>query len=86
LHGTETYFLQYTAFEQMKNLLVARRTSKLRAAGIASAVAVLTDWDTFLLAALAKLSGCYFLFCGLPSSNEPGSRHVLDLSIYVGFF
>ncbi|KAJ7904495.1 mitochondrial carrier [Mycena olivaceomarginata] len=47
--------LQYTAFEQMKNLLVARRTSKLRAAGIASAVAVLTDWDTFLLAALAKL-------------------------------
>ncbi|KAJ7368284.1 mitochondrial carrier [Mycena albidolilacea] len=47
--------LQYTAFEQMKNLLVARRTSKLRAAGIAGAVAVLTDWDTFLLAALAKL-------------------------------
>lgn len=53
----------------MKNLLVARRTSKLRAAGIASAVAVLTDWDTFLLAALAKLSGCYSLFCGLSSSN-----------------
>ncbi|KAJ6515915.1 mitochondrial carrier domain-containing protein [Mycena sanguinolenta] len=47
--------LQYTAFEQMKNFLIARRTTKLRAAGLATAVAVLSDWDFFLLAALAKL-------------------------------
>ncbi|KAJ7682822.1 mitochondrial carrier domain-containing protein [Mycena polygramma] len=47
--------LQYTVFEQLKNFLVARRTAKLRAAGIATAVAALTDWDFFLLGALSKL-------------------------------
>ncbi|KAF7355298.1 Peroxisomal membrane protein [Mycena sanguinolenta] len=47
--------LQYTAFEQMKNFLIARRTAKLRAAGLATAVAALSDWDFFLLGALAKL-------------------------------
>ncbi|KAJ7498952.1 mitochondrial carrier domain-containing protein [Mycena latifolia] len=47
--------LQYTVFEQLKNFLVARRTAKLRAAGVATAVAVLTDWDFFLLGALSKL-------------------------------
>ncbi|KAJ7129715.1 mitochondrial carrier domain-containing protein [Mycena epipterygia] len=47
--------LQYTVFEQLKNFLVARRTVKLRAAGAATAVAVLTDWDFFLLGALSKL-------------------------------
>ncbi|KAG6821256.1 hypothetical protein H0H93_002366 [Arthromyces matolae] len=48
--------LQYTVFEQMKNLLIASRTKKLRAAGaVASAVAVLSDWDFFFLGALSKL-------------------------------
>ncbi|KAJ7204322.1 mitochondrial carrier domain-containing protein [Mycena pura] len=47
--------LQYTVFEQLKNALLARRTAKLRAAGIAAAVAVLSDGDVFLLGALAKL-------------------------------
>jgi len=47
--------LQYTVFEQLKNFLVSRRTAKLRAAGAATAVAVLSDWDFFFLGALSKL-------------------------------
>ena len=48
--------LQYTVFEQLKNALVSRRTSRLHAAGAAAtAVAVLTDWDFFLLGAVSKL-------------------------------
>jgi len=47
--------LQYTVFEQLKNLLITRRTKKLRASGIATAVAVLSDRDYFLLGALSKL-------------------------------
>ena len=47
--------LQYTVFEQLKNLLVKRRTERLRAAGNKSAVAVLTDLDFFFLGALSKL-------------------------------
>ncbi|KAI0638575.1 mitochondrial carrier [Trametes polyzona] len=47
--------IQYTVFEQLKNFLVKRRTAKLRAAGAATAVALLTDWDYFLLGALSKL-------------------------------
>jgi solute carrier family 25 (peroxisomal adenine nucleotide transporter), member 17 len=50
--------IQYTAFEQLKNLLVKKRTERLRKAGIATAVAVLTDWDFFLLGAISKLGGC----------------------------
>lgn len=47
--------LQYTVFEQLKNVLITRRTAKLRAAGLATAVAVLSDWDFFFLGALSKL-------------------------------
>ncbi|KAJ7068236.1 mitochondrial carrier [Mycena amicta] len=47
--------LQYTLFEQLKNTLIARRTAKLRAAGLSAAVAALSDGDIFLLGALAKL-------------------------------
>lgn len=47
--------LQYTVFEQLKNILVSRRTSRLRAAGAATRVAVLTDWDFFVLGAISKL-------------------------------
>lgn len=46
--------IQYTVFEQLKNALVRRRTEVLRATGVA-AVAVLSDWDFFLLGALSKL-------------------------------
>ena len=45
--------IQYTTFEQLKNLLITRRTKKLHAAG---AVAVLSDLDFFLLGAISKLS------------------------------
>ncbi|KAF9462619.1 mitochondrial carrier domain-containing protein [Collybia nuda] len=47
--------LQYTVFEQLKNFLIARRTNKLRAAGAATALVVLSDWDFFFLGALSKL-------------------------------
>lgn len=48
--------IQYTAFEQLKNSLVTGRTSKLRVAGAATAVAILSDLDLFLLGAISKLS------------------------------
>jgi len=47
--------IQYTAFEQLKNSLVTRRTSKLRVAGAATAVAILSDLDLFFLGAISKL-------------------------------
>lgn len=52
--------IQYTVFEQLKNVLVTRRTAALRASGGAAvAAAVLTDLDFFLLGALSKFSeGC----------------------------
>jgi len=46
--------LQYAAFEQLRNLVVVRRTAKLRAAGSPLA-ATLSDIDYFLLGALSKL-------------------------------
>ena len=50
--------IQYTVFEQLKNMLVLRRTAALRAAagGAATVVAVLTDLDFFFLGALSKFS------------------------------
>jgi adenine nucleotide transporter 17 len=47
--------LQYTVFEQLKNILIKKRTTKLKAAGLTTAVAVLSDWDFFFLGALSKL-------------------------------
>ncbi|KAJ7276375.1 peroxisomal membrane protein [Mycena haematopus] len=71
--------LQYTAFEQMKNFLVARRTAKLRAAGLATAVAVLTDWDFFLLGALAKLlaTSLTYPYIVVKSRLQAGHAHAL---------
>ncbi|KZS97565.1 mitochondrial carrier [Sistotremastrum niveocremeum HHB9708] len=46
--------LQYTVFEQLKNLLVLRRTAKLRAAG-QRGPGTLTDIDFFFLGAISKL-------------------------------
>jgi len=47
--------LQYTVFEQLKNVLIARRSDKLKLAGAATTVAVLTDMDFFFLGMLSKL-------------------------------
>ena len=47
--------LQYTIFEQLKNLLVKKRTARLRAAGNKTAVGTLRDIDFFLLGAISKL-------------------------------
>jgi len=71
--------LQYTAFEQMKNLLVARRTAKLRVAGVATAVAALTDWDFFLLGALAKLiaTSSTYPYIVVKSRLQAGHAHSL---------
>lgn len=46
--------LQYTVFEQLKNILVAQRSAKLRATNSKS-VPALTGLDYFLLGALSKL-------------------------------
>lgn len=46
--------IQYTAFEQLKNFIMQRRTAKLRATGSTRA-ASLSDWDYFVLGALSKL-------------------------------
>ncbi|KAI6035336.1 mitochondrial carrier domain-containing protein [Pisolithus orientalis] len=46
--------IQYTVFEQLKNILIGSRTAKLRTRGSKGA-AVLRDWDYFLLGALSKL-------------------------------
>ncbi|KAG8816128.1 hypothetical protein FRC18_001164 [Serendipita sp. 400] len=46
--------IQYTAFEQIKNLVMQRRTTALRAAGSTRA-ASLSDWDYFFLGAISKL-------------------------------
>jgi adenine nucleotide transporter 17 len=48
--------IQYTVFEQLKNFFVKTRTARLRAAtGTTRAIAVLSDWDFFLLGAISKL-------------------------------
>ena len=72
--------IQYTVFEQLKNILVTRRTAVLRTAGgAATATAVLTDLDFFLLGALSKFSeknpphyskGPF----AKPSQSQPGRR------------
>lgn len=64
--------LQYTVFEQLKNILITRRTSKLRASGLVAAVAVLSDLDFFLLGALSKLGA-------LQASFSPASLTVNQL-------
>ena len=67
--------IQYTVFEQLKNILIARRTRQRRALkGASAAVAVLTDWDFFLLGALSKLiatGSTYPYMCVSSCSNLP---------------
>jgi len=72
--------LQYTMFEQLKNFLVASRTHKLRAAGAAAtAVAVLSDWDFFLLGALSKLvaTGTTYPYIVMKSRLHAGQASAL---------
>jgi len=72
--------LQYTVFEQLKNALVSRRTSRLHAAGAAAtAVAVLTDWDFFLLGAVSKLvaTGATYPYIVVKSRMQAGSATAL---------
>ncbi|KAG5646586.1 hypothetical protein DXG03_002889 [Asterophora parasitica] len=72
--------LQYTVFEQLKNLLIANRTNKLRAAGAAAtAVAVLSDWDFFFLGALAKLvaTGSTYPYIVMKSRLQAGQASAL---------
>lgn len=47
--------LQYTVFEQLKNVLIARRSAKIQASGAVATVAVLTNLDFFYLGMISKL-------------------------------
>lgn len=76
--------IQYTAFEQLKNFLIKRRTDKLRATGAVAAVAALTDLDFFLLGALSKLGKPSFLSVFAFLQQIPtNSRYELYIPIYV---
>ena len=79
--------LQYTVFEQLKNFLITRRTTALRAAGgAASAVAVLSDWDFFFLGALSKLGTDIIHRISITLMNSPflSSCNRDDLPLHVG--
>ncbi|PAV20485.1 mitochondrial carrier [Pyrrhoderma noxium] len=67
--------IQYTVFEQLKNLLITRRTARLRAAGNKSALAVLTDLDYFWLGALSKLvaTGTTYPYIVIKSRLQAGA-------------
>jgi len=74
--------LQYTVFEQLKNFLIARRTTALRAAGAAAgaaATAALTDWDFFLLGALSKFvaTGSTYPYIVMKSRLQAGQSKAL---------
>ncbi|PFH46325.1 hypothetical protein AMATHDRAFT_199634 [Amanita thiersii Skay4041] len=72
--------LQYTVFEQLKNLLISRRTQKLRVTGAAAtAVAVLSDWDFFLLGAISKLvaTSLTYPYIVVKSRLQAGSANAL---------
>ncbi|KAJ8522976.1 hypothetical protein ONZ45_g476 [Pleurotus djamor] len=71
--------LQYTVFEQLKNALVKSRTSKLRAAGLATAVAALTDWDFFFLGALSKLVATSLTYPYIVVKNRLQAGHASAL-------
>lgn len=66
--------LQYTVFEQLKNFLIKRKTLKLRAGGSGNAVAILSDWDFFVLGALSKLvaTGSTYPYIVLKSRLQAG--------------
>ncbi|KAH7887768.1 peroxisomal membrane protein PMP47B [Phlebopus sp. FC_14] len=69
--------IQYTVFEQAKNFMIKSRTAKLRAHGLTSAVAVLNDWDFFLLGALSKLvaTGTTYPYIVVKSRLQAAQAH-----------
>ncbi|KAG2348871.1 peroxisomal membrane protein PMP47B [Suillus weaverae] len=69
--------LQYTVFEQLKNFLIKRRTLKLKARSSGDAVAVLSDWDFFVLGALSKLvaTGSTYPYIVLKSRLQAGQAY-----------
>ncbi|KAF9055238.1 mitochondrial carrier [Hymenopellis radicata] len=71
--------IQYTVFEQLKNLIVASRTRKLRLAGAVGAIATLSDWDFFFLGALAKLvaTSSTYPYIVVKSRLQSGHAHAL---------
>ncbi|KAF8914575.1 mitochondrial carrier [Mucidula mucida] len=71
--------IQYTVFEQLKNLIVASRTRKLRLAGAVGAIATLSDWDFFFLGALAKLvaTASTYPYIVVKSRLQSGHAHAL---------
>ncbi|THH29391.1 hypothetical protein EUX98_g4801 [Antrodiella citrinella] len=73
--------IQYTIFEQLKNLLVKRRLVKIREMGPAVQVAsaVLSDWDYFLLGALSKLiaTSSTYPYIVIKSRLQAGQAHAL---------
>ena len=77
--------IQYTVFEQLKNKLVTRRTTALRAAGGAAATAVLTDLDFFLLGALSKFSERWFPVRIKGLSLRSHSCNWVNVSVYVSW-
>ncbi|EGN93068.1 hypothetical protein SERLA73DRAFT_190233 [Serpula lacrymans var. lacrymans S7.3] len=72
--------LQYTIFEQLKNMLIRTRTEKMRAAGLVAAVAVLSDWDFFFLGALSKLvaTSITYPYIVVKSRLQAGHAHALQ--------
>jgi len=73
--------IQYTIFEQLKNLLVRRRLAKIREMGPAVQVAsaVLSDLDYFLLGALSKLiaTSSTYPYIVIKSRLQAGHAHAL---------
>ncbi|KAF9222026.1 mitochondrial carrier [Gyrodon lividus] len=63
--------IQYTVFEQLKNALIKSR------GGQGSTVAVLSDWDFFLLGALSKLvaTGTTYPYIVMKSRLQAGQAH-----------
>lgn len=55
--------IQYTVFEQLKNALIKSRMARLPPKSQrGSGLAMLNDWDFFLLGAISKLGTCQHLF------------------------
>ncbi|THG95822.1 hypothetical protein EW026_g5895 [Hermanssonia centrifuga] len=72
--------LQYTVFEQLKNMLITRRTAKLKAAGaVVTAAVLLSDIDYFFLGALSKLvaTSITYPYIVIKSRLQAGQSHAL---------
>ncbi|KIK95637.1 hypothetical protein PAXRUDRAFT_32861 [Paxillus rubicundulus Ve08.2h10] len=69
--------IQYTVFEQLKNAVIKSRTAKLRVNRQGSTVAVLGDWDFFILGALSKLvaTGITYPYIVVKNRLQAGQVH-----------